>query len=89
MYLGICSKAGRSISFKPVNRQDRRILKIVHTRYIVSGGNCPYGKTLNTTAMTLSIPGTCLVGIYNSVLKFYLAEPHKKTKCYNKPIQML
>ena len=32
---------------------------------------------------------TCLVESYNSVLRYYLARLHRKTKCYSKSIQML
>jgi insertion element IS1 protein InsB len=32
---------------------------------------------------------TCLVESYNSVLRYYLARLHRKTKCYSKSAEML
>jgi IS1 family transposase len=32
---------------------------------------------------------TCLVESYNSVLRYYLARLHRKTKCYSKSTEML
>jgi insertion element IS1 protein InsB len=32
---------------------------------------------------------TCLVESYNSVLRYYLARLHRKTKCYSKSEEML
>ena len=59
---------------------------------VCTDGNFAYEKELGKNANikhVVSKSETCLVGSYNSVLRYYLVRLHRKTKCYSKSIQML
>ena len=76
-----------SILRKLIDKIDENNLKIVCT-----DGNFSYEKELSIDANithVVSKSETCLVESYNSVLRYYLARLHRKTKCYSKSIQML
>ena len=71
----------KSFSFKKIN------LKIISSRQEFS-----YEEELSVNAditHVVSKSETCLVKSYNSVLRYYLARLHRKTKCYSKSILML
>ena len=76
-----------SVLRKLSNKIGENNLKIVWT-----DGDFSYDKELGMNAdiqHVVSKSETCLVESYNSVLRYYLARLHRKTKCYSKSIQML
>ena len=76
-----------SVLRKLINKIGENNLKIVCT-----DGDFSYDKELGMNAdikHVVSKSETCLVDSYNSVLRYYLARLHRKTKCYSKSLQML
>lgn len=76
-----------SVLRKLINKIGGNNLNIVCT-----DGNFSYEEELGMypdIKHIVSKSETCLVESYNSVLRYYLARLHRKTKCYSKSIQML
>ena len=76
-----------SVLRKLIDKIGENNLKIVRT-----DGNFAYEEELSMNAdikHVINKSETCLVESYNSVLRYYLARLHRKTKCYSKSIQML
>ena len=76
-----------SVLRKLIDKIGENNLKIVCT-----DGNFSYEEELSMNAdikHVINKSETCLVESYNSVLRYYLARLHRKTKCYSKSIQML
>ena len=77
----------KTILRKLLNKLGENNLNVVCT-----DGNFSYAEELSMNAdikHIVSKSETCLVESYNSVLRYYLARLHRKTKCYSKSIQML
>ncbi|MBQ2176971.1 MAG: IS1 family transposase [Alphaproteobacteria bacterium] len=76
-----------SVLSKLINKIGGNNLKIICTN-----GNFSYEEERSMNAdikHVVSKSETCLVESYNSVLSYYLARLHCKTKCYSKSILML
>ena len=76
-----------SVLRKLINKIGENNLKTVCT-----DGNFCYEEELGKNAdikHIVSKSETCLVESFNSVLRYYLARLHKRTKCYSKSLQML
>ncbi len=76
-----------SVLSKLINKIGKNNLKIICTN-----GNFSYEGELGMHTdikYVLSKSETCLVESYNSVLRYYLARLHRKTKCYSKSVLML
>ena len=76
-----------SVLRKLINKIGENNLKIVCT-----DGDFSYDEELGMNAdikHVVSKSETCLVESYNSVLRYYLARLHRKTKCYSKSALML
>ena len=76
-----------SVLRKLIDKIGENNLKIV-----CSDGNFSYKEELGINANITHIVSkseTCLIESYNSVLRYYLAQLHRKTKCYSKSIQIL
>ena len=76
-----------SVLRKLIDKIGEKNLKIVCT-----DGNFSYEEELEMNAditHVVSKSETCLVESHNSVLRYYLARLHCKTKCYSKSSQML
>ena len=61
-------------------------------KIVCTDGNFAYEDELGMNAdikHIVSKSETCLVESYNSVLRYYLARLHRKTKCYSKSALML
>ena len=61
-------------------------------KVVCTDGNFSYEEELGMNAdikHVVSKSETCLVKSYNSVLCYYLARLHRKTKCYSKSVLML
>ncbi|MDR2782125.1 MAG: hypothetical protein LBB21_06795 [Holosporaceae bacterium] len=59
---------------------------------VCTDGKPSYSEVLcedNDIKHVMTKSETCLVESYNSVLSYYLARLHLKTKCYSKSIKML
>ena len=70
-----------SVLRKLINKIGENNLKIVCT-----DGNFSYEEELGMNAdikHVISKSETCLIESYHSVLRYYLARLHRKTKCYN------
>ena len=68
-----------------LNKIDVNKVKIVCT-----DGNYAYSESLPESVIhKITKAETCLVESYNSVLRYYLARLHRKTKCYSKSKEML
>ena len=60
--------------------------------YVCTDGNPTYKEFFEydiDTRHVVTKAETCLVESYNSVLRYYLARLHRKTKCYSKSLEML
>ena len=76
-----------SVLRKLIDKIGENNLKIV-----CSDGNFSYKEELGINANITHIVSkseTCLIESYNSVLRYYLAQLHRKTRCYSKSIQIL
>ena len=73
----------------------RKLIKKIgknNLNIVCTDGNYSYGKELGKNVdikHVVSKSETCLVESYNSVLRYYLARLHRKTKCYSKSLEML
>jgi insertion element IS1 protein InsB len=59
---------------------------------VCTDGNLSYAEVFEEDADVKHVvtkSETCLVESYNSVLRYYLARLHRKTKCYSKSKEML
>ncbi|MDR1335125.1 MAG: hypothetical protein LBJ19_02545 [Holosporaceae bacterium] len=67
-------------------------LKAQTLNFVCTDGNPVYTEVLGEDAdlkHVVTKSETCLVESYNSVLRYYLARLHRKTKCYSKSEKML
>jgi insertion element IS1 protein InsB len=68
------------------------ITKANEVEMVCTDGNTLYAEVFAEDADLKHIvteSETCLVESYNSVLRYYLARLHRKTKCYSKSKEML
>ena len=76
--------------FKPLEKLWSKIDSSVKT--VCTDGNPTYKEFFEydfDIRHVVSKAETCLVESYNSVLRYYLARLHRKTKCYSKSLEML
>ncbi|MDR0968519.1 MAG: IS1 family transposase, partial [Holosporaceae bacterium] len=60
--------------------------------YVCTDGNPSYAEVFEEDAdlkRVVTKSETCLVESFNSILRYYLARLHRKTKCYSKSAEML
>ncbi|MDR3266100.1 MAG: hypothetical protein LBT24_00825 [Tannerella sp.] len=70
----------------------KEITKSNNVEIVCSDGNPSYAEIFEEDADVehlVTKSETCLVESYNSVLRYYLARLHRKTKCYSKSQEML
>ncbi|MDR1334906.1 MAG: hypothetical protein LBJ19_01345 [Holosporaceae bacterium] len=69
-----------------------KITETNEVKMVCTDGNPSYAEVFEEDADLkhfITKSETCLVESYNSVLRYYLARLHRKTKCYSKSKKML